>query len=403
MTGKDFDKIFRDKLSQHETLVEDGMWSSIESELDGVVKGGFRPAFLKYRRFIGYAASVAAVFFIALLLYKPHKQIEPEYQPYIHQEDTGLIAILDESPSEPKNNLFEKQPIESTSTVGGRLTEKLSYGADKMMALVSGNAEPENPVQIMTDSTSVEDSVINTAEDVATDGGFAFIGSGQYEPGGYMEDLGSGNKKYTFSLFSNIVPNNVSVSPRYQNTMAASGILHSNAGLRSMEIISEARHSLPLNLGIQAQIKVNSYISIGAGISYTWLRSKYDGLINKKHHKIKQSLHYIGIPVNAYFTIVENGKLKVYANAGAAIEKGVKASYRITSYDGTSFTSSAKMDGFQYSANAGFGLEYRFSQPCGVYLEPNAVYFFDSKVPASIRTDQPLQLRAEIGFRIHLK
>ena len=403
MTGKDFDKIFRDKLSQHETLVEDGMWSSIESELDGVVKGGSRPAFLKYRRFIGYAASVAAVFFIALLLYKPHKQIEPEYQPYIHQEDTGLIAILDESPSEPKNNLFEKQPIESTSTVGGRLTEKLSYGADKMMALVSGNAEPENPVQIMTDSTSVEDSVINTAEDVATDGGFAFIGSGQYEPGGYMEDLGSGNKKYTFSLFSNIVPNNVSVSPRYQNTMAASGISHSNAGLRSMEIISEARHSLPLNLGIQAQIKVNSYISIGAGISYTWLRSKYDGLINKKHHKIKQSLHYIGIPVNAYFTIVENGKLKVYANAGAAIEKGVKASYRITSYDGTSFTSSAKMDGFQYSANAGFGLEYRFSQPCGVYLEPNAVYFFDSKVPASIRTDQPLQLRAEIGFRIHLK
>ena len=403
MTGKDFDKIFRDKLSQHETLVEDGMWSSIESELDGVVKGGSRPAFLKYRRFIGYAASVAAVFFIALLLYKPHKQIEPEYQPYIHQEDTGLIAILDESPSEPKNNLFEKQPIESTSSVGGRLTEKLSYGADKMMALVSGNAEPENPVQIMTDSTSVEDSVINTAEDVATDGGFAFIGSGQYEPGGYMEDLGSGNKKYTFSLFSNIVPNNVSVSPRYQNTMAASGISHSNAGLRSMEIISEARHSLPLNLGIQAQIKVNSYISIGAGISYTWLRSKYDGLINKKHHKIKQSLHYIGIPVNAYFTIVENGKLKVYANAGAAIEKGVKASYRITSYDGTSFTSSAKMDGFQYSANAGFGLEYRFSQPCGVYLEPNAVYFFDSKVPASIRTDQPLQLRAEIGFRIHLK
>ncbi len=403
MTGKDFDKIFRDKLSQHETLVEDGMWSSIESELDGVVKGGSRPAFLKYRRFIGYAASVAAVFFIALLLYKPHKQIEPEYQPYIHQEDTGLIAILDESPSEPKNNLFEKQPIESTSTVGGRLTEKLSYGADKMMALVSGNAEPENPVQIMTDSTSVEDSVINTAEDVATDGGFAFIGSGQYEPGGYMEDLGSGNKKYTFSLFSNIVPNNVSVSPRYQNTMAASGISHSNAGLRSMEIISEARHSLPLNLGIQAQIKVNSYISIGAGISYTWLRSKYDGLINKKHHKIKQSLHYIGIPVNAYFTIMENGKLKVYANAGAAIEKGVKASYRITSYDGTSFTSSAKMDGFQYSANAGFGLEYRFSQPCGVYLEPNAVYFFDSKVPASIRTDQPLQLRAEIGFRIHLK
>ena len=107
--------------------------------------------------------------------------------------------------------------------------------------------------------------------------------------------------------------------------------------------------------------------------------------------------------MNLYFTIFEKEKLRFYANAGGAIEKGVRASYKITSYDGTSRETKAKIDGFQYSANAGLGLEYRFSEPVGLYLEPNVVYFFDSNIPASIRTDQPLQIKAEIGFRFHLK
>ena len=36
-------------------------------------------------------------------------------------------------------------------------------------------------------------------------------------------------------------------------------------------------------------------------------------------------------------------------------------------------------------------------------MELNAGLFFDSNIPASIRTDQPLQIKAEIGFRFHLK
>jgi hypothetical protein len=54
-----------------------------------------------------------------------------------------------------------------------------------------------------------------------------------------------------------------------------------------------------------------------------------------------------------------------------------------------------------FSLNAGLGVEYVFADLFGLYLEPNVVYYPNSKVKRSIRTDQPVQIRAEIGCRFH--
>ena len=92
----------------------------------------------------------------------------------------------------------------------------------------------------------------------------------------------------------------------------------------------------------------------------------------------------------------------LYANAGGSIEKGVRASYKLTSYDGDVKRFKDDVEGVQYSINGGFGLEYKFANKFGLYLEPGVVYYFDSDVEASIRTAQPLQIEAEIGLRFHL-
>ena len=51
------------------------------------------------------------------------------------------------------------------------------------------------------------------------------------------------------------------------------------------------------------------------------------------------------------------------------------------------------------------GMEYRFGKGknVGLYLEPGITYYFDSDLPASIRTDHPLQFEAQAGVRFHLK
>ena len=213
-----------------------------------------------------------------------------------------------------------------------------------------------------------------------------------------MEEESSAGK-YTFSINSGLMPGSSA-------SVAGSAIRATSAGAGSIsqsymvEQISDTQYSLPLNLGVQVQIPLKHNMALGAGVNYTMLRSSYDCLINKKSYNVKQTLHYIGIPVNIYGVVVEKNSFRFYVNAGATIEKGVRAVYHLKSYDET-LRSSSSIDGLQFSVNAGMGVEYRISNLLGLYLEPNIVYYMDSDVPRSIRTDQPLQVKAELGFRFN--
>lgn len=433
MTNNEFDKIFRDKLGAHSEPVDDGLWAAIESSLAAQSVLGKpvagesaadKPVVLPFGkrvamafgspavRKIGYSvASVAAVLLIALFLFKPADsaieqgvvlaesavEIEPEEYCIALEED----IVQEESVSER---------VENAESVTVEVVEKtVSAKRESDAANLVANAVP---VEIATEKDkAVEDekmAVVERAKEKETDNKqesvFEEKASNLYD-WNYVEPQQKRNRKeYTIAFASNVMArNNISVSPEYISVMTAAGISHTDAYIQAMEIISEANYSLPVNVGVQAQVKVNSFLSVGIGVNYTWLKSKYDGLINKKVYHVKQSLHYIGIPVNAYFTLLNRKTLYLYANIGGAIEKGVKASYKLSSYDGLMRETSAEMEGFQYSANAGIGLEYRFVDFVGLYLEPNIVYYFDSQVPASIRTDQPLQVKAEVGFRFHIK
>ncbi|MBR5074323.1 MAG: outer membrane beta-barrel protein, partial [Bacteroidales bacterium] len=173
----------------------------------------------------------------------------------------------------------------------------------------------------------------------------------------------------------------------------------------SVQQISQTKYALPLNFAIGVSYKVNDVLTVGSGVSYSFLHSKYNGLINGQFYDIKQGVHYIGIPVNLYFNLGSAGNVDFYAAAGGAVEKGVKVTYQMKSAAGSGKTSDSSVKGLQFSAKAATGLEYRFGKGknVGLYLEPGVAYYFDSDLPASIRTDHPLQFEAQAGIRFHLK
>lgn len=232
---------------------------------------------------------------------------------------------------------------------------------------------------------------------------------------GYMTGFGvyqdvadkknGGANKVSFAIASNLSGGGkFDVSNNFIKSVASQVGYVAPSSAPRIEQVSETTYSLPLNFGIQAHYKINNLITVGTGFTYTYLHSKYDGLINKKPYKIKQGIHYIGVPVNAYFNIIDSKYFYFYGNTGATLEKGVKVSYDMTTYDGQNKHANSHVKGVQFSINAGIGLEYKFNNDkMGIYLEPNAVYYFDSKIPASIRTDQPFQIEAEVGIRFHIK
>lgn len=217
----------------------------------------------------------------------------------------------------------------------------------------------------------------------------------------------SQSKRFAFSASSNFSGRGKVEGPSNGMIKAVASqvgyVVHSAAP--QVQQISETTYSLPLNFGIGVTYKVNDLLTVGTGLSYSYLHSKYNGLINGQYYNIKQGVHYVGVPVNLYFNLGSTGSVDFYAAAGGAVEKGVKVTYQMKSASGSGKTSDSHVKGVQFSTKAVGGIEYRFgkSKSFGLYLEPGVTYYFDSDLPASIRTDQPLQFEAQAGIRFHLK
>lgn len=171
-----------------------------------------------------------------------------------------------------------------------------------------------------------------------------------------------------------------------------------------VEQISQTRYIVPITATAAISYRISERFSIGTGLSYTYLQSKYRGTINFTPYTIRQGLHYVGIPVNLYFNIAQTPNMNFYVNGGGTVEKGVRAVYNMKSKSGNS-TVTSSIKGLQFSVTAGAGAEYRLGKQkdVGIYFEPNAVYYINSKFPASVRTDHPLHFDVEVGVRVHLK
>ena len=182
----------------------------------------------------------------------------------------------------------------------------------------------------------------------------------------------------------------------------------------SQNAIDEDKNSctygIPLSFGLGTKIIFTDRWSLGIGVNYSLLNRTFSGTYTKynakgdpepvHYSKIRNSQSYIGIPVNVYFSIVRNRTVDFYAYAGGTAEKCVFNGYRMGN---TEATYKEKVAGFQFSANAGIGVEFIIADMLGIYVDPSVRYYFpDSRQPKSIRTVQPLSLGFEVGFRVRL-
>lgn len=174
----------------------------------------------------------------------------------------------------------------------------------------------------------------------------------------------------------------------------------SNYGI---EPISTINNSLPISVGVQLQVGLGERFGVGIGANYTFLHSKYKATIDGSDQAIvDQSLHYIGLPLNVYYSILQNNSMKFYVSGGGMVEKGLQVNYKILDLNENSTHRNESITGLQWSVNVGLGFEYKIVNFVGIYIDPSLSYFFDGDQPYSTRSDQPLQFRVELGFRFHL-
>lgn len=171
---------------------------------------------------------------------------------------------------------------------------------------------------------------------------------------------------------------------------------------------SSDRPWLPLSAGIGLKWNFASRWAIGTGVRYTFVGRSFvanyqsgEGYVLRGKN-IDNTQHWIGIPVNVYFDIVNTPHWKVHAFAGGGFD------YLL----GNSFTIHADKDihwrkqttSFQWSASAGVGVEYKILPWLGVYLDPSARYHFNHANFADVNglPTHPLRFVVEAGLRFSL-
>jgi hypothetical protein len=181
---------------------------------------------------------------------------------------------------------------------------------------------------------------------------------------------------------------NSSASDFFETTAAPSYNMIHNA--------TETTHHIPLAFGLTFRFYFTSHWAIESGLVYTYLSSEYK---YGNDYRLKQQLHYLGLPINVVYQFIGRKRFSVYVSGGGMLEKGVSANYSaITPFSETN--TREHVAGLQWSLSGQLGGSYHFPKYFSLYVEPGVRYFFpDARQPESVRTERPFNFILGFGIR----
>ena len=403
---KELKKILDEGLGQKWSLTESeksSLWDAIEAQLDNAapVAAPKRGGFIRwYYAAAALAAAAVALFFLLKAPSSPNTPFQPEIQPI---EKTTIVA------GNGADNIADTQKGEKD--VQMPMLAHAGYKNPVSQQGLSGysepKTEPEPETEIVTvTEPSTEEVPVKEAEPQKSSvkPSKEEVTRAQVERNSYLAENNkkSYGQRISINAASNFSSRGKLESPSlgFIQGLVPSYEMHSAAPQISK--VSNTKYTLPLMFTLGVSYKLSDVVTVGSGVRYTYLHSKYNGFMNGIYYDIKQAIHYIGVPVNFNFNVVSSNSWNVYATAGGTVEKGVRVTYQART-SGQDKTYNSTVKGLQFSVGTGIGLEYNFSKSVGLYLQPQVVYYFDNKAPENIRSSQPLQVEAEVGLRFHIK
>lgn len=174
------------------------------------------------------------------------------------------------------------------------------------------------------------------------------------------------------------------------------------------EVETKYSHKLPVKFGVSFRYGFNKRLGIESGLTYTLLNSTFTTAAGTANGNTtgKQTLHYIGIPLNVTYNIIGSKLFNVYASAGGAMDKAVGGYFETTGHvDGKrseTNRNSLKPKELQWSLNASAGAQVNVMNQLGLYVEPGISYRIPSGSHVrSIYTDKKLDFSIGFGIRFN--
>ena len=146
----------------------------------------------------------------------------------------------------------------------------------------------------------------------------------------------------------------------------------------------EAKHRLPMSLGLSVYYQLNPRLAFQTGVNYTYLYSEFSTPLYPNIYR-EQKLHYLGVPVGLSWQFWKTSGFSFYLSGSVMLQKCLNEKP------------------WQWSFNASAGAEYAITPLLGLYLEPSLGYYFhDGTSFEHYYKEHPLAPSIEFGLRLHI-
>lgn len=391
---------FKGILEGAQEEVPASVWEGVSAGLDKAARG--KVVALWFRR--AGIATVAAAAIAGLLLVLPEDNgadIVPG------AEDSDMIAVVENDPVIPADTAETAVP-EMIYVAKAEPVKFKAEAAEQAVQTETPAADAGIPADTAEEPDGMEDCHASGQERKSDNNTGAETSAEWKDEWAEVEEPVRKKKNASFIL-SGLTGTNAAQNETVKDIFKRPDPNPGPATTGVTQTSTNSAYGIPVSFGAGVRIGLSSKWSIGAGVNYSMLSRKFYGtytkvgtggtIENSTSSDIRNTQHYIGIPVNAYYDIVDSRNVNFYAYAGGTVEKCISDKYSVLN---TSIIHKEKVDGFQWSANVGIGVGFKLSKHLGLYIDPSLRYYFDNGQPHSIRSAQPLMLGFEVGLKLYL-
>lgn len=220
--------------------------------------------------------------------------------------------------------------------------------------------------------------------------------------GGAVGGNTSGSKPTAMVMGANPLAAGVTKTDWIDKDSKASAIVYNQP-----EVQEEYSHKIPVKVGLTARYNITGRLGVETGLTYSILSSSVktgNSETGKNWSTGSQTLHYLGIPLNISFNILNSRYVNIYVTGGGMMEKSISGNIKTDEYvDGKfdrTLTTNISPKGLQWSVNAAAGIQANILPQFGFFVEPGVSHHFKngSRV-RSIYTDKPTDFSLGFGLR----
>lgn len=220
--------------------------------------------------------------------------------------------------------------------------------------------------------------------------------------GGAVGGNTSGSKPTAMVMGANPLAAGVTKTDWIDKDSKASAIVYNQP-----EVQEEYSHKIPVKIGLTARYNITGRLGVETGLTYSILSSSVkigNSETGKNWSTGSQTLHYLGIPLNISFNILNSRYVNIYVTGGGMMEKSISGSIKTDEYvDGKfarTLTTKISPKGLQWSVNAAAGVQANILPQLGFFVEPGVSHHFkNSSRVRSIYTDKPTDFSLGFGLR----